>query len=114
MFYVLSACSLVMGLQDTVRVPYRFRKVHVRVPWGPLWHGDIRTFRFAGTIRSHVDAVRAWKNPYDQWCRALRGLVRPASAGSDSIYQAKHDYVTFDSLGPGRLQTGLLWAQNHG
>ena len=31
-FYGLSACTMVMGVQDTVRVPYRFRKVHVRAP----------------------------------------------------------------------------------
>ena len=41
-----------LRLQDT----YRFRKVHVRVPRGslliPCRHGDIRTFRFAGTVRS--------------------------------------------------------------
>ena len=29
------------------------------------------------------------------------------------IYQAKHDYVTFDPLVPGKLLTGLLWARNH-
>ena len=28
----LSACSLVTGLKDTVRVLYRLRKVHMRAP----------------------------------------------------------------------------------
>ena len=44
--------------------------------------------------------------PYDQWCRVLRGLVRPASARSSYIYQAKHDYATFDPLWPTRLLIG--------
>ena len=80
-----------------------------KVPCG--FHEDIRTFRFAGTVRSRVDAVLAWKYPYDQWRKALRGPVRPASARSGYIYKAKHDYVTLDPLGPGKLLTGLLWAR---
>ena len=75
-------------------------------------HGNIRTFSFVGTVRSRADAMRALEYPYDQWCWALRGPVRPASARSGYIYQAKHDCVTFDSLGQGRLLTGLLWARN--
>ena len=31
-FYALSACSLVTGLQDTIRVPYMFCKAHMRAP----------------------------------------------------------------------------------
>ena len=38
---------------------------------------------------------------YDQWCRALPDPMRPASARSIYIYRAKHDYMTFDPLGPG-------------
>ena len=61
-FYGLSACSLGTGLQDTVRAPYRFRKVHVRTPWGSLWipygHGNIRTCSVLqepyGPVRCHV------------------------------------------------------------
>ena len=79
---------------------------HPRDPCG--FHGDIRTFSFAGTVRSRADAVRGWEYPYDQLCRALQGQMRPASARSDYIYQAKHDYVTFAPSGPGRLLTGLL------
>ena len=30
-FHGLSVCSLVTGLQDTICVPYRFRKVHMQV-----------------------------------------------------------------------------------
>ena len=89
-------------LQDTVRVHYRFRKVHMLAPEGPLWipygHQNIRTFSFAGTIQLRLDAVRAWEYPYDQWCRALRGPARAASAHSRSVNQAKHDYVTFDPV----------------
>ena len=59
-----------------------------------------------------MDAVRAWKYPYNQWCRALRDPARPASARSGYIYQAKPDYVTFDPFRPGSLLTGLLWARN--
>ena len=50
---------------------------------------------------SRMNAVRAWKYPNDQWCRALPDPVRPASARSGYIYQAKRDYVTFDPLGSG-------------
>ena len=64
-------------------------------------------------LQFRADAVQAWEYPYDQWCRALWGSVRPASTRSGYICQAKHDYVTFDPLGPGRLLTGLLWALNH-
>ena len=42
----------------------------------------------------------------------LWGPVRPGSARSCFIYQAKHEYVTFDPLGAGRLLNGLLWARN--
>ena len=73
---VLSVRSLVKGLQDTVRVPYRFHKVHVRAPEGPLWipygHGNIRTVPcecragFRISVRSVV--------------RGLTGTVGPASA----------------------------------
>ena len=53
-FYGLSACIVVTGLQDTVRVPYRVRNVHVLAPYGPLWipygHWDIRMFIFVGTV----------------------------------------------------------------
>ena len=91
-------------------------QVHARVPYGSLWipygHVDIRTFWIVGTVRSSVDAVRAWKYPYDHSCWALRGSLRPASARSGYIYQAKHDYVTFDLLGPGRLLTGIQWERN--
>ena len=45
-----------------------------------------------------------------QFFRALRGTVRLSNARPGYIYQAKHDYVTFYPLGPGRLLTGLLWA----
>ena len=55
---MLSASSLVTGLEDSVCVPYRFRKIHVRTPEGPLWipygHGNIRPFSFAGTVRSRA------------------------------------------------------------
>ena len=53
-------------------------------------------FSFERTVRSRADAKRAWEYPYGRWCRALRGPVRPASTHLGYIYQAKHDYVTFD------------------
>ena len=40
--------------------------------------------------------------------QGVRGPVRPASARSGYIYQGKHDYVTYDPLGPGRLLTDPL------
>ena len=68
--------------------------------------GPCRFHTGMGTsTRSRVDAVRAWEYPHDQWCRALLGPVGHASARSGYIYQTKHDYVTFDPLGPGRLLT---------
>ena len=90
--YGLSACSLVTGLQDTVRVPYRFRMVHVRAPYGlwiPYGHGNIRTFSFAGTVRSRVDALWAWEYivPVRSVVQALRSPVRPTSARLGYIYQ---------------------------
>ena len=71
-FYRLSACSLVTGF--------------LGIPYG---HRDIPTFSFSGTVRSRADAVRVWEYPYDLWCRALRGLLRPSGARSGYIYQAK-------------------------
>ena len=46
--------------------------------WIPYGHRDIRTFSFAGTVRSHASTVRACEYPYDQWYRALRAPVRAA------------------------------------
>ena len=69
--------------------------------------------QFCGNrIRSRANAVRALEYPYDKWCRALWGPVRPASARSGYNYYVKHDYVTFAPLGPGIILTGLIWARN--
>ena len=68
--------------------------------------GPCRFHRGMGTsTRSRADAMRTWEYPHDQWCRVLRGPVGHASARSGYIYQTKHDYVTFDPLGSGRLLT---------
>ena len=107
---MLSACSLVTGckilyLTGSVRVTCGY-------PRGPCgFHTGMGT-SVAGTVRCRVDAVRAWQYPYDLWYRALRDQVRPVSPRSGHIYQAIHDYVTSDPLGPGRLLTGLPWARN--
>ena len=101
------------------KVPYvyltgsvRFTHGHPKGPCG--FHTGMETSvgSVLREVRSRADAVWAWEYPYDQWCRALRGPVSPASARSEYIYQAKHDYVTFDPLGSGKLLTGLLWARN--
>ena len=93
-------------LTDSVRFTCRY-------PRGPCgFHTGMGT-SIAGTVWSRVDAMRALQYPYGQWYRALRDPVSPASANSGYIYQAIHEYVTFDSLGPGRLLTGLLWARIH-
>ena len=102
------------------KIPYvyltgsmRFTCGHPRGLWIPYGHGNIRMFSFAGTVRSHADTGCAWEYLYDQWRRALRCPVSPASASSGYIYQDEHAYVTFDPFGPGRLlTTGLLWARN--
>ena len=120
-FSGLSACSLVTGLQDTVRVPYRLRKVHVQAPYGALWvlyeHGGISAFSFEGTIRSRADAVRAWKYPYDRWCRALHaygpsmGYLRVLwSRGCKIPYVYLTGYVRFTCRhprGPCGFYTGM-------
>ena len=74
--------------------------------WIPYGHENIHTFSFAGTVWPRSDVVRAWGYPYDQWYGVRSG------PRSGSVYQAKHDYVIFDPLGPGRLLTGLLGARN--
>ena len=71
-----------MGMGTSVRSVLRELYGPVRIPCGLV---NIHTTGGAGALR------------------------RPASARSGYIYQAKHDYVTFDPLGPGRLLTGLLW-----
>ena len=65
------------------------------------------TFSFVETI----GPVQAWEYPYDKWCSAFWGPLRPVTAHSGYIYQVKHDYVTSDQLGPTRLVTGLLWVE---
>ena len=94
------------------KIPYVYLTGSVRFtcgyPRGPRgFHSGMGT-----SVRSRADAVRAWEYPLDQWCRDLRGTARPASASLGYIYQAKHDYVTFDPLGPGILLSDLLWAGN--
>ena len=77
-----------------------------------------------------MDFIRAWEHPYIQFCgnrtvpcglghtRTISGAapfvgpVRPVSARSGYIYYFKHDFVTFDPLGPARLLTGLLLARD--
>ena len=98
------------GWGDTIRVPYRTRKVQVRAPCGfRTGMGTSVRSVLRELYRSRADAMRAWEYTFNRWCRTLQGPVRPASARSGYIYQAKHDYVTFDPLGPGKLLTGLLW-----
>ena len=40
--------------------------------------GSIRAMGFPNVqvCGNHVDDVRAWEYPHDQWCRALRGPVK--------------------------------------
>ena len=97
----LSACFWSRGW----KIPYVYLTGYVRFtcghPRGPCgFHTGMGT-----SSRSRADAMRAWEYPHDQWCRALRGPVGHTSARSCYIYQTKHDYVTFDQLGPGRLLT---------
>ena len=100
-FYGLSACSFVTGLRIRFMCGY---------PRGPLgFHMGMGT-SIHSVLQEPYSPVQMLC-PYDQWCRALRGPVRPVSAGLGYIYQAKQDYVTFDPLGPTRLLTGLLWVE---
>ena len=74
------------------KIPYVYLKGSVRFtcehPKGTLWipygHWNIRTFSFAGTVRSRADAVRAWKYLCDQWCRSFNtgsGEARECTLG---------------------------------
>ena len=104
------------------KIPYVYLKGSVRLtcehPKGPCgFHTGIGT-SVRSVLREPYDPVRT-PCGLGNICAIsgagplIRDLVRPASARSDYIYQAKHDYVTSDPLGPGRLLTGLLWARNH-
>ena len=113
--YGRSMCYLRVLWSRGCKIPYLYLTGSVRFtcgyPRGPCgFHTGMGT-SVAGTVRSRVDALRAWQYPYDQRYRALRDPVRPASACSCYIYHAIHDYMTFDLLGPGRLLTGYLWAE---
>ena len=61
-------CSLVLGLQD---------KVHMGT--------SVRSCAGLGIFAS----ASTWRDIGVQWCRALRGPVRPASVGSGYIYQTR-------------------------
>ena len=104
------------------KIPYvyltgyiRFKCGHPRGPCGFLTGMGTSVRTVFGELYGRADAVRAW----DRWCRVLWGPVRPASAHlvypvrpasahSGYIYQTKQDYVMFDTLGQGRLLSGLL------
>ena len=55
------------------------------MPTGVLWVICV-LFGHGGCMRT---PLLAWKYPYNQRCRALQSLFRPASAHSGYIYQAK-------------------------
>ena len=100
------------------KIPYVYIKGSVRFmcehPRGPCgFHTGMGT-SVRSVLQKPYDPVRT---PYGlgNICAIsgpgplIRDLLRPAS----NIFQAKHDYVTSDPLGQGRLLTGILWARTH-
>ena len=68
------------------------------------------------SVGALADALRSWKYPYDQSCRAVRGSVRPTIVRTGYIYWATPGYLPFNPYelrtGPTRLSRGLLRTNN--
>ena len=89
------------GLQDTERVPYRFRKWAPKGPlWIPLWHGDNHAFIFAEPCDATVTCV------LPVLCVFLRCLAQYSM--NPYVYPTGFGRCPFGcSAGPCRRRTGF-------